>query len=304
MRLLVTGGTGFIGRELLKHLTTHSVVLLTRNCEYANKQLLHTDLGNIEYIDSLSHLDDLNGFDAIINLAGEPIADKRWSAQQKRVICDSRWNITTQLVELIHASTEPPSVFISGSAVGYYGDQQDHLFDESLLVHQDNFAHQVCAKWEQIALRAQSQQTRVCLLRTGVVLGDNGGALAKMLLPYKLGLGGPIGRGEQYIPWIHLLDMVRGIVCLLETEHAQGPYNFCSPHAVTNKQFSATLASNLRRPHILFTPKWLLQLAMGESASLLIDSVRAKPSKLTEMGFNFTFPHIDSALKNIVGKIR
>lgn len=304
MRLLVTGGTGFIGRELLKHLTTHSIVLLTRDCSEAKKRLLHTDLGNIDYIDSLSQFNDVNDFDAIINLAGEPIADKRWSKHQKQVICDSRWNVTTSLVALIHASTKPPAVFISGSAVGYYGDQQEHLFDETLQVHQEGFAHQVCAKWEEIALRAQSENTRVCLLRTGVVLGENGGALAKMLPPYKLGLGGPIGKGEQYMPWIHLLDMVRAIVHLLETEHAQGPYNFCAPHAVTNKQFSATLASSLHRPHLLVTPAWAIKLAMGESASLLLDSMRAKPSKLTEMGFNFTFPHIDSALKNIVAKIR
>ncbi|MGR5177907.1 TIGR01777 family oxidoreductase [Vibrio parahaemolyticus] len=304
MNLLVTGGTGFIGRELLKHLTTHSVTLLTRN-EQAAKQTLHyTDVGNITYIHSLDSFSDLNGFDAVINLAGEPIADKRWTKAQKKRICDSRWKTTERIVELIHASTEPPGIFISGSAVGYYGDQQDHPFDESLHVHQDNFAHKVCEQWEHIALRAQSAHTRVCLLRTGVVLGEHGGALAKMILPYKLGLGGPIGDGQQYIPWIHILDMVRGIVCLLETEHAEGPYNFCSPHAVTNSVFSKALAKALGRPHFMMTPKWALKLAMGESSCLLFDSVRAKPKKLTEIGFNFSFPHIEPALKNIVSNGR
>lgn len=189
MKILLTGGTGFIGSELLKLLTTHQIVLLTRSPDQAKQHLQYADLGNIEYLASLDELADLNNIDAVINLAGEPIADKRWTEQQKEKICDSRWKITEQIVELIHASTEPPSVFLSGSAVGYYGDQQDHPFDECLHVNNDDFPHMVCAKWEQIAKRAESEQTRVCFLRTGVVLGLNGGALAKMLLPYKLGLG-------------------------------------------------------------------------------------------------------------------
>ncbi|MFC5076960.1 Epimerase family protein [Vibrio thalassae] len=304
MNLLVTGGTGFIGKELLKHLTTYSITLLTRDEQTARQTLHHTDCGNIRYVNSLSGFDDLNEFDAIINLAGEPIADKRWSEAQKKRICESRWKTTETLVELINASNEPPTVFISGSAVGYYGDQQDHPFDESLHVSQDSFAHHVCERWEQIALRAQSEQTRVCLLRTGVVLGGGGGALAKMMLPYKLGLGGPIGNGQQYMPWIHILDMARAIVYLLETEHASGPYNFCAPHAVTNANFSKALASALHRPHFLMTPKWAIKLAMGESSCLLLDSTRAKPKKLTEIGFNFSFPHVDSALINIVANCR
>ncbi|WMN87987.1 TIGR01777 family oxidoreductase [Vibrio parahaemolyticus] len=200
MKILLTGGTGFIGSELLKLLTTHHVVLLTRSPQKAKQQLQHADVGNIEYIDSLDQLADLNHIDAIINLAGEPIADKRWTQKQKDKICKSRWKITEQIVELIHASTKPPSVFISGSAVGYYGDQQEHPFDECLHVNSEAFTHLVCEKWEQIAKRAESEDTRVCLLRTGVVLGPNGGALAKMLLPYKLGLGGPLGNGKQYLP--------------------------------------------------------------------------------------------------------
>jgi uncharacterized protein (TIGR01777 family) len=299
MKLLVTGGSGFIGRELLKHLTTHNVVLLTRKTQQAKATLQHTDLGNITYVNSLEDFSDLNGFDAVINLAGEPIAEKRWSKAQKEKICQSRWKITEQIVTLIHASTEPPGIFISGSAVGYYGDQQSHPFDESLHVHQDNFAHVVCNKWEEIAMRAQSDTTRVCLLRTGVVLGLHGGALAKMIPPYKLGLGGPMGNGKQYFPWIHILDMVRGIVFLLETPHAQGPYNFCSPHPVPNAIFSRTLARVMKRPHLLMTPKWAIKILMGESSCLLFDSVRAKPKKLTELGFRFSFSHIEPALKNL-----
>lgn len=300
MNILLTGGTGFIGSELLKLLTTHHVVLLTRSPEKARQQLKHADLGNIEYVDSLDHLADLNHIDSVINLAGEPIADKRWTKKQKDKICKSRWQITEKIVELIHASTKPPAVFISGSAVGYYGDQQEHPFDECLHVNNNDFTHIVCQQWEQIAKRAESENTRVCLLRTGVVLGLNGGALAKMLLPYKFGLGGPLGSGNQYMPWIHILDMVRAIIYLLNTPHAHGAFNMCAPHPVTNRIFSATLAKTLKRPHILFTPKWVMETVMGESACLLFESIRAKPKKLTELDFQFTYSRIEPALKHLL----
>ncbi|AUI85613.1 TIGR01777 family protein [Vibrio azureus] len=300
MKILLTGGTGFIGSELLKLLTTHQVMLLTRNPAKAKQRLQHTDVGNIEYLDNLDGLQDLNHVDAIINLAGEPIADKRWNQKQKERICQSRWSITERIVALIHASTEPPTVFISGSAVGYYGDQQAHPFDECLHVHSNVFTHTVCEKWEQIAKRAASNQTRVCILRTGVVLGQQGGALAKMLLPYKLGLGGPIGRGNQYMPWIHILDMVRAIMYLLDTPHANGEFNLCAPHPVSNRRFSRALAKTLKRPHILYTPKWVMKLAMGESSCLLFDSLRAKPKKLTELGFKFSYSRVEPALKHLL----
>lgn len=300
MNVLVTGGTGFIGRELLKLLMTHNITVLTRDTANAKSQLNHIHDGSLSFINSLGDYHDLNRFDAVINLAGEPIADKRWTRKQKAKICHSRWDITEQLVSLIHASTEPPATFISGSAVGYYGDQQSHPFDESLHVHHDSFSHLVCDKWEQIALRAQSDRTRVCLLRTGLVLSPDGGALKKMLPPYKLGLGGPIGSGDQYMPWIHMKDMVQAIVFLLTTEHAQGAFNLCAPHPATNAEFSRSLAESLKRPHFLFTPKWAIQLLMGESAELLFDSMRAKPKKLTELGFKFQFSHVKPALTQLL----
>ena len=300
MKILLTGGTGFIGSELMKLLTTHQVLLLTRNPAQAKQRLQHADVGNIQYLDSLNSLEDLNDIDAVINLAGEPIADKRWTKQQKELICSSRWKITERIVELIHASTKPPSVFISGSAVGYYGDQQAHPFDEALHVNSNCFAHQVCEKWEQIAKHAESEQTRVCIIRTGIVLGQNGGALAKMVPPYKFGLGGPLGSGNQYMPWIHLLDMVRAIMYLLETPHAHGLFNLCAPHPVTNSIFSKTLAKTLKRPHFMRSPKWVMELAMGEAACLLFDSARAKPKKLTELGFKFSYSRVAPALKHLL----
>jgi len=300
MHILLTGGTGFVGAELIKHLAGHQITLVTRCIESAKKKLHHADFGNIEYLTSLDQLSELNHVDAVINLAGEPIADKRWTKQQKEQICHSRWEMTERIVALIHASTTPPEVLISGSAVGYYGDQQQHPFDESLHIHQDHFPHYVCAKWEAIAKRAQSEQTRVCILRTGVVLGKNGGALEKMLVPYKFGVGGPIGRGKQYMPWIHMQDMVRGITYLLNTHYAHGDFNFCAPHPVQNRVFSKTLAKTLKRPHLFVTPKWVLQAIMGESACLLFDSIRAKPKHLTELGFNFNYSRLEPALKNLL----
>lgn len=300
MQILITGATGFIGTTLLKSLSTHQLVLLTRDRAKAKQKLAHIDHGNIRYIGELEELADLNEFDAVINLAGEPIADKRWTQKQKERICYSRWVTTEKLVALCNASSTPPNVFISGSAVGYYGDQKHTECDEDQVVDIDTFPHRVCAQWENIALGAQSQHTRVCLLRTGVVLAPHGGALKKMLLPYQLGLGGPIAQGEQFMAWIHMQDMVQAIMYLLEHPKAQGPFNLCAPHPVTNREFSKTLAQTLSRPHVLFTPKWLIRLLMGESADLLCDSTCAKPKRLTEIGFQFTYPRLKPALKQLL----
>lgn len=300
MHILVTGGTGFIGKALLAHLAKNQITLLTRSTEKAKEALAHLDIGHISYINALDELSDFNHIDAIVNLAGEPIIDKRWNSRQKKVICDSRWKITEQLVSQCHASSTPPHTFISGSAVGYYADQQDHPFDESLIVHHHDFAHHICAKWEEIAKHAESENTRVCVIRTGIVLGKCGGALSKMLFPYQLGLGGPIGHGQQYMPWIHLHDMVQAIIHLLNTSHAKGAFNLCAPHPVTNKEFSQTLAKTLHRPHLLFTPAWVIKLMLGESASLLLDSQRAKPKNLMDTGFEFQYSHLTPALESLL----
>ncbi|WP_318496314.1 TIGR01777 family oxidoreductase [Photobacterium leiognathi] len=295
MKILMTGATGFIGRALLPHFNHDHVTVLTRNPTRAYHLLGH----HINAVDSLESFDNFDEFDAIINLAGEPIMNKRWSEKQKQKICQSRWDITKQLVDKINASTNPPHTFISGSAVGIYGDNQDKTIDEStpLDINDNDFAQNVCHRWEQIALEAKSEQTRVCLIRTGIVLGKQGGALARMLLPYQLGLGGKIGDGKQYFPWIHMQDMIKGIIFLLNHPEAQGVFNFTAPTPVTNSVFSQTLAATLKRPHFLFTPAWVLKLGLGESAQLLLDSQRALPNKLQQEGFNFSFPCIEQALK-------
>jgi uncharacterized protein (TIGR01777 family) len=214
-------------------------------------------------------------------------------------ICNSRWDVTRQLVSLIKASKTPPKVFISGSAVGIYGNQKQNIVEETTQATKIGFPHHVCQEWEQIAASVDNI-CRVCLIRTGIVLGQNGGALQKMLLPYKLGLGGPLGDGKQFMPWIHMQDMVRGIQFLLENKHSSGIFNLVAPHPVTNKEFSQTLAKALSRPHFLFTPKFIMKIVMGESSCLLFDSVRAKPARLTQQGFKFNYSRLQSALIHIL----
>ncbi|OBU31528.1 TIGR01777 family oxidoreductase [Photobacterium kishitanii] len=295
MNILVTGATGLIGKALLPHLNHDAITVLSRNPTRAYQSLGH----HIHAIDSLDNLENLDQFDVVINLAGEPIMGKRWSDNQKSIIQHSRWDLTQQLVDKINNGTNPPHTFISGSAVGIYGDNQDKSIDETtpITVNDNDFSQQVCLRWEQIALQAQSTQTRVCILRTGIVLTKQGGALAKMLLPYQLGLGGKIGAGNQYFPWIHLHDMIKGILFVLNHADAQGVFNFTAPNPVTNKVFSQTLATTLKRPHFLCTPAWVLKLGLGESSQLLLDSQRALPNKLLAEGFHFSFPSIEQALK-------
>ncbi|MDW6003430.1 TIGR01777 family oxidoreductase [Vibrio mangrovi] len=300
MKILITGGSGLIGSELIKQLVSHEIVVLTRSEKQTRAKLNHLSHYPLEFITSLEHFHDLNSFDAVINLAGEPIADRRWTNSQKQTICQSRWQLTEKIVDLIHASSSPPAVLISGSAVGFYGDQQSHPIDENLHVQSHEFSHYVCATWESIARKAESEDTRVCLLRTGVVLSPDGGALKKMLPPYQLGFGGPIGQGNQYLPWIHIHDMVQGIIFLLETPYAHGPFNLCAPHPVQNRIFSKMLSRTLHRPHFMLMPAWAIRLIMGESAALVLDSIRAKPKKLTELGFEFQYSHLEPALKQIL----
>lgn len=299
MKILMTGGTGFIGSELLKHLADHQIVILTRNIEKAKIKLAN-NVTNLSYITSLKQYTNVNKFDAIINLMGEPIAGKRWSDRQKDKICQSRWSITKELVELIQASSTPPSVFISGSAVGYYGDQENNFVDESLQVNDQGFTNHICTTWESIALEAKSETTRVCIIRTGLVLGLNGGALPMMLPPFKFALGSRLGDGKQYMPWIHISDMVRAILFLLETPNIDGNFNCCAPHPVTNKKFSKTLATTVNRPLFLVMPKFFFNLALGEASCLLFDSIRARPIHLLELEFEFTYPKLQPALQNLL----
>ncbi|GAA0852923.1 TIGR01777 family oxidoreductase [Aliiglaciecola litoralis] len=295
--ILITGGTGLIGRALIDKLTgpDYKITVLTRHPKAAKSSLP----ASTKLITSLQELSNLNDVDAVINLAGEPIVNKRWSTAQKHKIEQSRFATTESLVNLINKSNPPPSVFISGSAIGYYGRQDEHPIDESFDSPHPEYSHTLCKTWENIAFQAQSERTRVCLLRTGIVLSGQGGALSKMVLPFKLGLGGPIGDGKHIMSWIHIDDMVDGILFLLRQKKCQGVYNFTAPNAVSNRVFSKALASAVNRPCVLFTPKLVLTLAMGEMADLLIYGQNVVPRRLLEDGFTFIYTDIDEAFNSL-----
>ena len=296
MNILVTGGTGLIGRHLVPRLLSlgHTVTVVTRDPEKARSRLDQ----RVNIWKGLSDVQDVDAFDAVINLAGEPIADKRWTAAQKQRLCQSRWQITQRLVTLIKSSDNPPSVLISGSATGYYGDLGEVLVTEDEPPHNE-FTHKLCAKWEQIASQAQSDKTRVCLLRTGVVFAPQGGILAKMLPLFRMGLGGPLGTGRQYMAWIHIDDMVNGILWLLDNA-LQGPFNMVSPYPVRNERFTHTLGHVLSRPAFIRAPATAIKLLMGESAVLVLGGQRALPKRLEESGFGFRWFDLEEALHDVV----
>ena len=297
MNYLITGGTGLIGQALIKILLSEhaTITVLTRNVNKAQKTLL----GNVSMITSLS-IEDIELSDIVINLAGEPIADKRWSLAQKNTICQSRWLITKQLVSLIGKAKAPPHLFISGSAIGIYGRQNNQAINEDFTLFHHEFTHEVCQKWEDIASHAACDKTRVVLLRTGIVLAKNKGALAKMLRPFKLGLGGKIADGQQMMSWIHIEDMVKAIIHIIHNEHLHGPINMTAEHAVTNQVFSTTLAAALHRPCLLTTPAPLMKLLFGEMADLLLYGQNIYPKKLIKSHFKFKHSNLDEALQDLL----
>lgn len=299
MNILMTGATGLIGRRLVEELQSqsHQLTILTRSprraAEYFGDQ--------VTLWETLADQTSLDGFDAVINLAGEPIADKRWTPEQKKKLCDSRWQLTEKLASLITTSLKPPAVFISGSAVGYYGDQGEEEVEEDHPANKE-FSWQLCAQWEALALAAVSEATRVCLLRTGVVLSSTGGALAKMVFPFRVGLGGPLGNGQQFMPWIHIEDMVRGIIFLLNHPDAKGAFNMVAPTPVRNAQFSRVLGEVLHRPTLFRVPASVIRLLMGESATLVLGGQRAVPKRLHEAGYVFGYQELKPALQDVLNK--
>ncbi|MDP5134676.1 TIGR01777 family oxidoreductase [Rheinheimera baltica] len=296
MHILLTGGTGLIGSALVAQWQQqHKLTVLSRSAEKAQRRLGT----NVKVISTLTDV-DFNTVDVVVNLAGEPIVGKRWTAAQKLVLCNSRWHCTEQIVLAIKAASKPPKLLISGSAIGVYGAQQSQCISEDYSHYHNDFAHQLCQRWETLALEAESPSTRVCILRTGIVLAKAGGALSKMLPAFKLGLGGRIGSGEQYMSWIHMRDMLRLIDFLLLHPTLQGTFNATAPTPVTNSAFSQSLAEVLHRPTLLPMPAIILKFAMGEMADLLLTGQRVIPANLSKAGFEFTFPTLTPALQELL----
>lgn len=295
MNILLTGGTGLIGSALVKKWQQkHQLLILSRT-----PQKVQTLFGpEVTAVANVADI-DFNQLDAVVNLAGEPIVGKRWTAQQKQRLCHSRWDLTAQLVNAINTAATPPKILISGSAIGFYGAQQQQLISEDFNDSTNEFSHQLCQRWEEIASGVNSP-TRLCILRTGIVLAKAGGALHKMLLPFKLGLGGRIGTGQQYMSWIHIDDMVALIDFLLQHPTLQGVFNAAAPHPVTNAEFSQTLAQLLRRPALLPMPAFVLQCLLGEAADLLLTGQRVLPANATKAGFSFQYDKLQPALADLL----
>lgn len=294
MRILISGGTGFIGKALCPLLVSrgHQVVLWTRQTKPALPQ------GVTEFVNQLSELEP-DSVHAVINLAGAGIADKRWSPERKQLLISSRVNTTQQLVQWMKAQANPPKVLVSASAVGYYGEQGDQTVTEQTQP-MAGFTHDLCAAWEKAALAAEALGVRVCLVRTGVVLGKGGGSLGKMIPAFRLGLGGRLGKGQHWFPWIHLEDMARVYAWLVENEQARGVFNASAPNPVTNAYFTKSLGAALRRPTIFPMPEVVLKLLFGELAQLLLVSDKMLPQRLLAEGFQFAHPHLDEALTKII----
>jgi uncharacterized protein (TIGR01777 family) len=298
--ILITGATGFIGQHLCNVLLSqgHSLTLVAR--DYQKAAALFGNRSRLTLINSISRLKNTDAFNTIINLAGEPIATGRWNPAKKKRIIDSRLDITRQIIHYIKTAHTKPKLFISGSAIGYYGPRDDESLTESSKGTQC-FSHNLCAQWEAQAKQAVQYGVRVCLLRTGIVLGKTGGALASMLVPFSYGLGGRLGHGRQWMSWIHIDDVVGIILEIMKNGKVGGPVNVTSPNPVSNTEFTKTLGSTLRRPTVMAMPAFALRLLMGEVADeLLLTGQKVVPGKITSHGYQFQFPNLSGAIANIV----
>ncbi|MBZ5488597.1 TIGR01777 family protein [Halomonas aquamarina] len=300
MRVLITGGSGFVGRRLCEKLLAldHAVQVVSRHPQKTQDILPRAcDIRDsaLAFMEAPPQ--------AIVNLAGESIAGKRWSEAQKKRLVESRTQTTHQLVvlcEQLKASGQPlPRVMVSGSAMGYYGDQGKRVVTERTPPH-DEFAHRLCARWEATAQPVEELGVRLAILRTGLVLDSGGGTLEKMLPPFKLGLGGRFGSGKQFMPWIHRDDLVDAILFLLENDGLSGVFNGSAPHPVTNAEFTQALASQLHRPAIFPVPAFVLKAGLGEMSRLLLTGADMRPARLDEAGFEFSYPTLDKALAAIL----
>ncbi len=279
MRFLIVGGTGFIGKELQRFLIGrgHGVQVLSRRTGWN--------------VDAAS--------DVIVNLAGEPIAGKRWTEIQKQKIIQSRLQATQAVVEALAQSSPKPKVLINASAIGFYGPRGDEILDESA-GRGEGFLAKTCGLWENEARKAEKFGARVVLLRIGIVLGKGGGALAKMLPPFRFFIGGPLGSGRQWMSWIHIEDLVRLMEYVALEEGFRGPVNATAPNPVTMKEFARALGLALHRPAFMPVPGFALKILLGEMSEMLLTGQKVLPRKAQVSGFSFNFNKLHDSLKNLV----
>ncbi len=290
MRFLITGGTGFIGKKLCHELKDHEIFILTRNKNlYQDKTL--------NYINNIDQR--VFDYDIIINLAGEPIS-QYWFEGKKKEIYNSRILLTKEIANHIKLAKKKPSLFITGSAIGYYGiDNVKCDENDEIVLNNDLFSQKICHDWESAV--DEIKKLRIVKIRTGIVLGREGGILKKMLPPFKLGLGGKIGRGEQYISWIDINDLIKAILYIIDNDTIFGAINLTSPNPVTNGEFSKELAKLLKRPCVFDMPKILVEILFGQMGKeLLLGGKMVYPKKLLESGFKFDYDKLTNSLSRII----
>lgn len=297
-KILITGGTGFIGKYLSEQLLKqgHYLTIITRSPGRFSEE----QAKNMKYVgwdDDLVEV--VNSCDYIINLAGESLFGQRWTNEVKSSIYDSRILTTRKLVALIEKAENKPELFISASAVGIYGDSEDRLLDEATPAGTD-FLAEVCKDWEIEAVKASKYGVRVAIPRIGIVLEENGGVIEKMYLPFKLFVGGPIGSGKQYVPWVHMTDLCSAILFPMTNSELTGPYNACSPEPQSMDVLADTLGKVMNRPSFFKVPESLLKLILGEAAQPVLGSLRVQPKVLQISGFTFEFEDLEEALADIL----
>ncbi|NDI34131.1 TIGR01777 family oxidoreductase [Chengkuizengella sediminis] len=301
MRIGVTGGTGFIGKHLTRNFLrqNHKVCILTRKPDS-----YQSDHKNLEYIgwsvDSINELvDKLEGMDVFINLAGESINNGRWTEQQKERIIKTRIQVTDTLMKLFSELYDRPKLFINASAVGYYGTSLKQTFIENDLSTSGDFLAKTVQKWEKHASKAENLGIRTVYTRFGIVLDKQEGALPKMVLPYKLFVGGKVGTGKQWLSWIHIKDVVNLIDFIIHNGEFEGAVNFTTPFPLQMNEFGKTIGEVLSRPHYLPAPSFALKMMLGEMSTLVLDGQKVLPNKAQQLGFKFEFPTLRETLMDI-----
>lgn len=297
MHVLVTGGSGFIGGALCGRLLAggHAVSVLTRERQRA-EQLFQ---GKVAAIESLDELPRETAPEAIVNLAGLSLGSGRWTERLKQEFIASRVGVTRQVISYIARTDRKPGILISGSAVGYYGARGDEELGEDAPPGNEYQSH-LCKAWEAEAFKAAQHGVRVCVSRTGVVLGKGGGALSSLVSQFRLGLGGYVGSGRQWMSWVHIDDLVGIMLHLMADESLAGAFNSTAPNPETNRDFARKLAAALHRPALVWAPEWLLRLMVGEMAHLYVTGQKVLPSRLLESGYRFKFPELRAALADIL----
>ena len=301
MHIVITGGTGLLGRALISLMQPqgHTFTVFTRDPDAQRSAMPAVQLAPWTPTQPNALARHLRGADAVVNLMGENIAAKRWDDARKQALYESRVHGSRALAAAIRLAQPRPGVLLQASAVGYYGDRGDEFLDENTPPG-DDFLARLCVDWENSTATVETLGVRRAILRTGVVLSKDGGALPRLLLPIRFGLGGPLGSGKQWMPWIHIADHAAATAFLLMNANASGPFNLTAPEPVTNAEMVHAIARRLRRPAFLRAPEFALRFALGEMSAMLLASQRVLPKRLLAAGYEFQFPTLESALDDLL----